>query len=93
MNKIYDQIQEKTIASCSKYREAVDELVTAKIALRKARENVTFAEKKHQSAHSDREYYWQLRDKSKKRVLIITKAAFKDYGKILRLRRLFLSLI
>ena len=54
----------------------------AEEALKKAKENELVASKKRESAVSDYGDLLKLLNKSEKRVLIVTKIAFKEHGKM-----------
>ncbi|CAG5108317.1 Oidioi.mRNA.OKI2018_I69.chr1.g3738.t1.cds [Oikopleura dioica] len=86
MSNMYMKIKKERYSSNSKFYEAQDAFYSAvgkvraaEEALKKAKENVKTAEKKVQLARNNQKFLRQLEDKSEKRVLIITKAAFRDH--------------
>ena len=64
-------------------RYAEKKVREAEEALARARENEVVARKKRQSAESDYDNLSELLGKSEKRVLIVTKFAFKHHGKMI----------
>ena len=90
MSTIYMKIKEERYSSNTKFYEAQDDFYTAigkvrvaEEALKKAKENVKTAEEKVQSARNNQRFLRKLEDKSEKRLLFITKAAFRDHGKMI----------
>ena len=92
MSKMFLQIKEENSASHGKIVEAQNELHSARqkvheaeAALKKAKLNVPVAEQKVKSAQANQALLRKLHEKSEKRILIITNAAFHGNGKMTKI--------
>ena len=92
MSKMFLQIKEENSASHGKIVEAQNELYSARqkvheaeAALKKAKLNVPVAEQKVKSAQANQALLRKLHEKSEKRILIITNAAFHGNGKMTKI--------
>ena len=90
ISKIHHQIRDQIASEGEKMEDADKELSDleakvreAKEALKKAKENAKIADEKLEALDSNRQALRGLLQKSEKRVLIVTKAAFKDHGNII----------